>query len=207
MSQLLVDNIAPTSGSIVAAYNPNVFYWPGAHVQTVFNRVETRMYAWAPNNDGNARGDYGANYSYDGGFPIRMLDISIAPTSERSWIHLEWNIFYETNENVLFNILRDGNIISTPGVGDVVDAYVQGKWVGAGVSRYDNNGDSTPSYIQLNWIDNPSTIETVTYSVAIKSSNGNAYDFTLNATLSNYQNGGDAYEQGVSFAIANEIAR
>lgn len=207
MSQLLVDNIAPTSGTLVYTYTPNVVYWPGAHVQTVFNRVETRMYAYAPNNDASARDTYGANYSYDGGFPIRQLDITIAPTSERSWIQLEWNIFYETNENVLFNVLRDGNIISTPNNGDTINPYVQGKWVGAGVSRYDNNGDSTPSYIQLNWMDNPSTIEPVTYSVAIKSSNGNNYDFTLNCTLSNYQNGADAYEQGVSFAIANEIAR
>jgi hypothetical protein len=207
MSTLLVDNLGVTSGNAILARTPNVFYWPGAHVQTVFNLCETRAYYYVPNNDGGQRANYGPNYSRQGGVPISQLNLTIAPTSNRSWVQIEFNIFYETNENIIFNVLRDGQLISSPNIVDQPATNTTGRWVGAGVSRYDNNGDSTPSYIQLNWMDQPGTIEPVTYSVAVISSNGSEYAFTLNSTLSNYQFGGDAYEQGVSFTIANEIAR
>jgi hypothetical protein len=56
-------------------------------------------------------------------------------------------------------------------------------------------------------MDQPGTIEPVTYSIAAISSGASEFALTLNCTLSNYQFGADAYEQGVSFTIANEIAR
>lgn len=207
MSTLLVDNLRPTSGNSILARAPNAFYWPGAHVQTVFTYCETRAYYYSPNNDGGQRADYGANYSQFGGVPIRPLDVTITPTSNRSWIQVEFNMFYEAHQDMIFNILRDGQLISTPNPIDIQNNLVNGRWVGAGVSRYDNNNDSTPSYIQLNWIDQPGTIEPVTYSIATIGAGSGQYALTLNCTLANYQNGGDAYEQGVSFSIANEIAR
>jgi hypothetical protein len=207
MSTLLVDNLGVTSGNAVLARAPNTFYWPGAHVQTVFNLCETRAYYYIPNNDGGQRANYGPNYSQPGGVPIKQLDVTIAPTSNRSWIQIEFNMFYEAAVDNIFNVLRDGQLISSPNLGDQPGTNATGRWVGAGVSRYDNNNDSTPSYIQLNWMDQPGTIEPVTYSIAVISSNGLEGSLTLNCTLANYQFGADAYEQGVSFAIVNEIAR
>lgn len=206
MSALNVDSIIPESGSNIFCYRPNTVAWPGGTVQVVHNMVFKRVYYSIPNNDGGMRGDVFAEGINQGGTIIRPLDITIAPKSRRNCVQLEFNIFYEAHQDIVFAVLRDGNLIGAADSPNV-DAYSIGRWVGAGVSRYDNNNDSTPSYIQLNWIDNPSTINPVTYSVAVKSAGGSNFDFTLNATLSNYLDGADAYEQGVSFAIAQEIGR
>jgi hypothetical protein len=161
-----------------------------------------RFYYAVPTNDGGMRADSFAEGSNQGGTIIRPLDITITPRSRRSFINVEFNLFYETHHNVVFVVLRDGNLIGSQwGSG-----YNQGKWSGAAVARYDNNDDSTPSYLNLPWIDCPGTTHPVTYSIAVKSSDSAARSLTLNSTLSNYQFGADAYEQGCSFSIAQEIA-
>ena len=206
MSALNVNTITPESGSNVFCYSPNTVAWPGGTVQVVHNMVFKRVYYSIPNNDGGMRGDVFAEGINQGGTILRPLDIVIAPKSRRNFIQLEFNIFYEAHQDIVFTVLRDGNLIGAQDT-ELTTNYGTGRWVGAAVSRYDNNNDSTPSYLQLNWIDHPSTINPVTYSVAVKSSGGSNFDLTLNCTLSNYQNGADAYEQGVSFSIAQEIGR
>jgi len=188
--------------NIVRVQEPNAVYAPGHAIQVKWNLSMERFYYSIPNNDGGMRGDVFAEGIHQGGTPIRPLDITITPKSPDSWIFVEFNVFYETNHNVVFSILRDGQLVGAQwGSG-----YNQGKWTGAGVARYDNNYDSTPSYINLPWIDRPGTTDPVTYSFAAKSSGGSNHDFILNATYANYQFGGDAYEQGCSFSIAQEIA-
>lgn len=206
MSALNVNTITPESGTNVFCYRPNVVAWPGGTVQVVHNTVFKRVYYSIPNNDGGMRGDVFAEGINQGGTILRPLDIVIAPKSRRNFVQLEFNIFYEAHQDIVFTVLRDGNLIGAQNT-ELINSYGTGRWVGAAVSRYDNNNDSTPSYLQLNWIDNPSTINPVTYSVAVKSAGGSNFDITLNCTLSNYLDGADGYEQGTSFAIAQEIGR
>jgi hypothetical protein len=161
-----------------------------------------RAYYNIPNNDGGMRADTFAEGVLQGGTVIRPLDITIQPKSLDSWIFVEFNVFYECAPDIVFSILRDNTLVGAQwGSG-----YNQGRWTGAGTARYDNNNDSTPDYINLPWIERPGTLDPVTYSFVVKSSNSSAHEFILNGTYANYQFGSDAYEQGVSFSIAQEIA-
>lgn len=210
MSRLLVNRfigatVASNDNPGVKVLEPNRIYAPGNIIQVVHSIVMERGYYSIPNNDGGMRGDVFAQGINDGGTIIRPLDITITPTSMYSFIHVEFNVFFEADTDQVFTVLRDGMMVGAQ-YRDAVSSSVAGKWVGAGSSRYDNNNDSTPSYINLPWVDRPGTTSPVTYSFAVKSSNSGNKDFVLNATYSNYQYGADAYEQGVSFAIAQEIA-
>lgn len=202
MSVLNVNTIVRDGPGPVRVRRPNVLYAPGHIVQVKYNTAFERIYYAVPNNDAGMRAASFAEGSNQGGTILRALDISITPCSPDSFIFVEFNMFYEADENVGFSILRDGQLVGA----QFSSGNQAGRWVAAGISRYDNNRDSTPSYINLPWIDRPGVTTPVTYSIAAKSTNGTAYSMTLNCTLSNYQNGTDAYEQGVSFAIAQEIA-
>jgi hypothetical protein len=201
MSSLAV-NTVQSPNNIVRVERPNALYAPGHIIQVQHSTVMTRAYYTIPNNDGGMRADVFAEGVNMGGTIIRPLDITITPKSQNSYIFVEFNMFYEAPTDIVFTVLRDGMLIGA----QFGSLYNLGRWVGAAPSRYDNNNDSTPSYLNLPWIDNPGVVRPVTYSIAAKSSGGSNHSLTLNCTLSNYQNGSDAYEQGVSFAIAQEIA-
>lgn len=203
MSVLKVDNI---TGPVRVAY-PNAVYAPGHIVQVQYSVAMQRHYYTVPNNDGGMRADTFAEGVHEGGVIVRPLDVSIKPRSRDSFIFIEFNVFYEGGNDIVFTILRDGSMVGAAQPDhEVIGRWGASKQQGIGVSRYDNNYDSTPSYIQVPWIDRPGKTEWVTYSFAVKSSGGSSQSFTLNTTLTNYQNGADAYEQGVSFGIAQEIA-
>lgn len=206
MSKLNVSTIQSPS-NVLRVQEPNVLYAPGHIVRVYHSTVMARAYYSIPNNDGGMRGDVFAEGINQGGTIIRPLDITVTPSTVDSWIHVEFNVFYEAHQDMVFSVLRDGQLIGASWQGGDVSTYWQtGKWNGAGVSRYDNNNDSTPGYINLPWIDRPGTTDPVTYSFAVKSAGTSNFDFILNATYTNYENGSDAYEQGVSFTIAQEIA-
>lgn len=203
MSVLKVDTI---TGPVRVAH-PNRVYAPGHIVQVRHKVSMERIYYSVPNNDGGMRADIFAEGIHEGGVIIRPLDVSIRPMSVDSFIFVEFNVFYEAGNDTVYTILRDMNMVGAAQPDhSVIGFYGASKQQGIGVSLYDNNYDSTPHYIQVPWVDRPGTTEWVTYSLAIKSSGGSNQTFTLNCTFTNYQNGADAYEQGVSFAIAQEIA-
>ena len=158
-----------------------------------------------PNNDGGSRGDIFATGITEGGTVITPLNVTIQPKTLDSYIFIEFNVFYETDNNISFNIVRDGMLVGAA-FGNVNNVDYNSRWSGAGVARYDNNNDSTPSYISLPWVDRPGTTDPVTYGFAVRSAGGSNYEFMLNTTYGSYQNGQDDYEVGVSFGIAQEIA-
>ena len=205
MSALNVNTLeGPTGVNQIRMKYPSVLYAPGHIVQVRFNQVFQRVYMNPPTNDGGMRGDNQAGDVFSGGIIIRPMDISIKPSTPRSAIYIEFCMHYEASADTVFTILRDKNLIGAQYQMEDLNA---GKWVGAGITRYDNNNDSTPSYICIPWVDYPGTTEWVSYHVAVKSSNSSGQTFILNGTFSNYPNGADAYEIGTSFSIAQEIAR
>jgi len=203
MSTLLFNNLTgPTR-----IQTPDTIYAPGHIVQVAYTVSQERFYYTVPNNDGGMRADIFAEGIHEGGVIVRPLDVTITPRSRDSYIFVEFNVFYESNHNIVFTVLRDGNMVGVAELDHSVTGFFgTSKPNGIGVARYDNNYDSTPSYITMPWIDRPGKTEAVTYSFAVKSSGASNQSFTLNTTNSNYQSGADAYEAGVSFAIAQEIA-
>jgi hypothetical protein len=201
---LKVNNISAV-GSNVRIAHPNVIYQPGQIIQVKYSQSMQRLRYNIPNNDGGSRGDIFATGITQGGTVITPLNVTIQPKTLDSYIFIEFNVFYETDNNISFNIVRDGMLVGAA-FGNVNDQVYNSKWSGAGVARYDNNNDSTPSYISLPWVDRPGTTDPVTYGFAVRSSGGSNYEFMLNTTYGSYQNGQDDYEVGVSFGIAQEIA-
>jgi len=201
---LKVDNISGVSNVLRVAH-PNVIYQPGQIIQVKWSRAMQRIRYNIPNNDGGSRGDVFATGISEGGTVIRPLDVTIQPKSLDSYIFVEFCVAYEAHHDIVFNIVRDGMLVGAA-FGNVNDVVYNSRWTGAGISRYDNNNDSTPSHICLPWVDRPGTTSPVTYGFAARSSGGSNHEFMLNTTYGSYLNGQDAYEVGVSFGIAQEIA-
>jgi hypothetical protein len=201
---LKVNNISAIGSSVRIAH-PNAIYQPGQIIQVRWSRAMQRLRYNIPNNDGGSRGDIFATGISEGGTIIRPLDVTITPKSLDSYIFIEFCVAYETDNNVVFNIVRDGMLVGAA-FGNVNDLNYNSRWTGAGVSRYDNNNSSTPGYICLPWVDRPGTTSPVTYGFAVRSSGGSNHEFMLNTTYGSYQNGQDDHEVGVSFGIAQEIA-
>jgi len=192
-------------GSNVRIAHPNVIYQPGQIIQVKYSQSMQRLRYNIPNNDGGSRGDIFATGITEGGTVITPLNVTIQPKTLDSYIFIEFNVFYETDNNISFNIVRDGMLVGAA-FGNVNNVDYNSRWSGAGVARYDNNNDSTPSYISLPWVDRPGTTDPVTYGFAVRSSGGSNYEFMLNTTYGSYLNGQDGHEVGVSFGIAQEIA-
>jgi hypothetical protein len=184
---------------------PNAIYQPGQIIQVKWSRAMQRLRYNIPNNDGGSRGDIFATGISEGGTIIRPLDITIQPKSLDSYIFIEFCVAYETNHNVVFNIVRDGMLVGAA-FGNVNDTNYNSRWSGAGIARYDNNDSSTPGHICLPWVDRPGTTDPVTYGFAVRSGGGGNHEFMLNTTYGSYLNGQDDHEVGVSFGIAQEIA-
>ena len=201
---LKVNNISAIGSSVRIAH-PNAIYQPGQIIQVRWSRAMQRLRYNIPNNDGGSRGDIFATGISEGGTIIRPLDVTITPKSLDSYIFVEFCVAYETNHNVVFNIVRDGMLVGAA-FGNVNDLSYNSRWTGAGVSRYDNNDSSTPGHICLPWVDRPVTTDPVTYGFAVRGSGGDNHEFMLNTTYGSYLNGQDDHEVGVSFGIAQEIA-
>lgn len=203
MSELQFDTLQGTSNKIRVTH-PNALYSPGHIIQTQFSVSEGRFYYRVPSPNSGMRGSSYAQGSNQGGTILRPVDVTIRPKSVNSYIHIEFCLFYEAHQDINFNILRDGSLLGAQYYGD--GDVNQGRWVGLGVAYYDNNEDSTPMHMALNWIDKPGTTGPVTYSAAVIASNDTNRSMTLNSTYGNYLNGSNSFEQGVSFGIAQEIA-
>lgn len=191
---LNVNTLQAASTNILVP-SPHSLYATGHIIQTKHIMAQERLYFSVPEN--NSRWQYA-----NGTTPLHPLRITITPKSAESLLYVEFNCFFETDNNVVFLILRNDNV---EGAG-WDNGQDTGIWNGAGVSRYDNNTDSTPAYITIPWVSKARTTSPVTFCLGIRYSNRSTYGFTFNSTYSNYQNGADAYEQGVSFAIVHEIA-
>jgi hypothetical protein len=202
MSQLIVDTIR-SNGSVVRVEKPNVLNIPGHIVDTTFNVAMQQFYYKIPSNNDSMRGSHVAEGAYGPGMIIRPLDITVTPKTPNNWFHIEWNVHFEAHHDVVFNAARDGQYIGGQLYGGDQN---QSRWNGLGVSRYDNNNDSTPSYINMSIMDRPGTISPTTYSFCVRTSDNAQREMVLNCTLGSYENGTDNHEIGVSFAIAQEIA-
>ena len=118
---------------------------------------------------------------------LTELEITIKPEYSDSVIHVEWNIWFEANENNVFRIVRFVNGVSTVFSNDDTTGES-----GYAVSKYDTDAVSTPNQIIMDFYDEPNTTAEVTYKVYIsyiytsaavqKFVLNRVYDDTLHAT-------------------------
>jgi len=132
------------------------------------------------------------------------LTVNITPSFTSSIIKIDCQITGEfANQGAATDctwfFYRDTTKLSAP----VVGSRNTGIKMGANISYAASNATSTPESTKYSYFDSPSSTSQITYKVGIHVSQG-AYDYYLNRTVSDID--GVAYERGISFITATEIA-
>ena len=162
---------------------------PGGIIQTVYVRSDTRA-SYASNASGN-------------GTTITPLGLTITPTSATNRIICQWMINGETEQDNVFLIHRDGELITTAGE-EGRNSISNDIWVGYVCAFYDQNQDSTPSNWNIMYSQIAGSTTSRTYAPAIRSSAGNQ-TFFLNRTYASGDGGQASYERMVSTCVAYEV--
>lgn len=181
---LTVNNLMPASGSEIAIPSGHRLSHQGRVVQTVYVRSDARpTYSALPSGDGTQ---------------ITELNLTITPTRADSTIWLRWSLFYEMYHDCMFVVHRNSVLIGyNTSRGNV-------RFSGILAPKYDNDYSSTPQNDTINWFDRPNSTSSITYQLAVRSSNSPTNTFALNRTVSNA--GAEGHEVGMSWGFAREIS-
>lgn len=188
MSRLVTDEIVgrQDNNHLVTIPNGTTLYAPGQVIQTAWKKMDFHA-AYSANND---------NVSRD----ISGLNLTLTLKKPNSQVFIQWWIFYETFYNVTFQAKRDGAVIGfNNDVGNV-------RWSGIGVGENEHSFDeaSTPSYLNMCYLDTPGSVGPFTYSLGVRSSDATNRTLWVNRSTLTV---GDFYEGGVSWCMIQEIAR
>jgi hypothetical protein len=160
-------------------------YAPGVPVQIV-----SKVY--------KKQASYGSTSSYRN---IKELDISIKPKFANSKILLHWMINGELHQDNVIRVARDGSYI----IHGYNETEGTSRWSGIAAGGYDNNQSSTPENYCIDTYDEPGGTNTYNYQIYIGSSSTTSYPAYINRTYD--RAGADAYEAGICFMSATEIAQ
>jgi len=179
-----IRNLEPASGAEIAIANGTRIHQQGSIIQTVQVRTDTRTH-WSAPNSGN-------------GTPVTSLRLTITPKRADSWIWLRWTVAYEMHHDTSFLVHQNGSLIGyNTNRGNT-------RWSGILTPAYDNNYNSTPQNNSINWFVKAGNTTSRYYDLAVRSSSGGNYTFSLNRTLGS--TGTDGHEIGISFGFAREIS-
>ena len=132
------------------------------------------------------------------GVHIDDVDLAITLKSSNSKIVCSWVLTCETAENNVFNVYKDGSL-ATNGK----NTNASNNYSGFAVAVYDQDVDSTPEQVIIQYVDpNPTS---GTYQIRVGNSSNQTNTFYLNRTAGSQ--GNTSYENGVSSAIIWEIMK
>jgi hypothetical protein len=160
-------------------------YAPGVPVQIV-----SKVY--------KKQASYGSTSSYRN---IKELDISIKPKFANSKILLHWMINGELHQDNVIRVARDGSYI----IHGYNETQGLNRWSGIAAAMYDQNEASTPHNFCIDTYDEPGGTNTYNYQIYIGSSSTTSYPAYINRTYDSA--GANAYEAGICFMSATEIAQ
>lgn len=171
MSKLIVQSLTPKVGNIITLESGHTISGlpPTAVIQANTVRSDTlTTYAGATSGNGTT---------------ISLMNVSITPTSTESMLYMKWMLNAETQQDLVFLIHRNGNLITDVGYeGYNADTGNQ-RYSGIVSGWYDNNNDSTGSNFCIHHFVKANTTETVTFSPAVRSSYGTAVSFVMNTNF------------------------
>lgn len=131
------------------------------------------------------------------------LTVNITPASTASVIHLQAHIFLEfgtdgpNTYNHTFFFYRDTTKLGHATTGS------RNVGISSATRTYQLQDDnSTPEIARYDYFDTPETTSTITYKVGVQVSNADT--IAINKTIGDNDSG--AYERGISFISATEIA-
>jgi hypothetical protein len=160
------------------------FYSPGSVVQCITTLYTAMTTYSAPNTITPTE--------------ITVLNVTITPKRANSKVVLQWMINGDINHETIFLVYRDSTAI-----GFNTTSGSNAQWSGVTASPSDNDVNSTPQNIIVNWVDLPNTTNAVTYSVRVRASGGVAYTLYLGRSAGT--TGSQAYETPCSTGVAWEI--
>lgn len=181
---ITLGSIAPASGVTMSMQTGHRLKQPNSIIQCIQVRTDNRS-TYASNNSGN-------------GTPVTDLRINITPTYSDSTIRLRWVTHCEFHQDNMFLVQRNGSLIGyNTQRGNI-------RYSGITTPPYDNNYDSTPHNMTIEWYDKPGTTAALYYDLAVRGSGASNYTFFLNRTQAT-ATGGDNQEMGISYGYAWEI--
>ena len=183
MSTLITDRLSgrKDAGYVIKVDNNTTVYASGQTIQTAWRKMDNIVTLVAPQN---------------GEVVIPEMSIDFTPKRANSRMLIDWWIFHEGHEQVVFRARRNNVVI---GRGATTD-----RWSAMGVTPFDNNNSSTPHSDHFMWVDQPGAIATYTYDLAVGSSTTTNYTIQFNRSVASYS---PDYESGYSFMMIQEIAQ
>jgi hypothetical protein len=176
------------SGHIIKGTDSGSIVQPGAIIQTVYLRSDVKATYTAP----------APVVGIGSETEIDELTLAITPKYNTSKILLSYMLTYETIEDTVFRLSRNGSIIGR-------NSTDLNYWAGTAVPPNDGNG-STPTTQTFFYLDSPASTSSLTYRVLFGSSRlGVTRDFYLNRSINNA--GSSQYEVGISQVLIQEIAQ
>lgn len=188
MSTISVGTIA-TSGNAVVMQAGTSLRYSGQVVQVFTVRTDLRT-AYTSLTTGN-------------GTTISALNLTITPKYSSSLLIMEWMINCEVNNDNVFLIHQDGNLITTSAFEGYNNRAGNQRWSGYAGAYYDQDDASTMSNYYILYSIPAINLSQRTYAPAVRMGGPTQYTFTLNKTIANQ--GADAYENTVSTGMIMEI--
>lgn len=131
------------------------------------------------------------------------LTVNITPTASNSIIQLQAHVFGEhsvNNSNAwnhMFFFFRDTTKLGAPTAGSRLTGVSMST-----LTHFTADSATTPEVVRYDFFDTPNTTSQITYKVGLITRT--AENWNLNKTVNDAD--GNAYERGVSFISATEIA-
>lgn len=176
------------SGHIIKGTDSGSIVQPGAIIQTVYLRSDVKATYTAP----------APVVGIGSETEIDELTLAITPKYNNSKILLSYMLTYETNEDTVFRLSRNGSIIGR-------NSTDLNYWAGTAVPPNDGNS-STPTTQTFFYLDSPASTSSLTYRVLFGSSQlSEVRTLYLNRSGSNA--GASQFEVGISQVLIQEIAQ
>lgn len=192
MSTVVVDELIgrPENNYVIGVPQNTLMKVPGTCIQVVWNMTDV-IATYTTNADNVSR-------------ELSILNTAITPKYADSEIWMDIMLFYESSNDVTFQILRNGSITNTSGYLGYNSAVGNVRWSGVTSARYDQDRSSTPDYLHIKFVDKPGSTATWTYGIGSRYASNTNDSIRVNKSWNNYW--GD-YEKGVSMMVLREIAR
>ena len=143
--------------------------------------------------------DTRSSYSLSGStvYTISELNLTITPTSASSKIILNYNIFMEADNDIIYRIYRNGTQIGQNSASTDV-------WSGIAAQTSDEGLNNTPHMLNIHYVDSPASTSAQAYTLRMVSTNGLSWSFYINRSKNNA--GAGSTEIGRSTVYALEVA-
>jgi len=131
---------------------------------------------------------------------VTGMTVNITPSFSNSIILLTGQIMGEHTHphNMLFTFFRDTTKLGQPAGGS------RNVGIAPFPNTYHNDAASTPEFVNFQHHDTPSTTSQITYKITGNTNQSSSTTLFVNRTITDTDN--SAYERGMSFIMAQEIA-